>query len=59
MTKNGIIQFFSNPTDDISKLFYDLVDKLEISIPNCAEKSAGLRKLLEARDCFIRTKESK
>jgi len=23
-------------------------------LPNCAEKSAGLRKLLEAKDCFVR-----
>jgi len=27
---------------------------MENSLPDCAEKSAGLRKLLEAKDCFIR-----
>jgi len=26
----------------------------DIQLPNCAEKSAGLRKLLEAKDCFVR-----
>lgn len=25
-------------------------------LPNCAEKSAGLRKLLEAKDCFVRAR---
>lgn len=24
------------------------------NLPDCAEKSAGLRKLLEAKDCFVR-----
>lgn len=24
------------------------------SLPDCAEKTAGLRKLLEAQDCFVR-----
>ena len=28
-----------------------VMDKL---IPDCAEKSAGMRKLLEAKDCFVR-----
>lgn len=26
------------------------------NLPDCAEKSAGLRKLLEAKDCFVRAK---
>lgn len=24
------------------------------NVPRCAERSAGLRKLLEAKDCFVR-----
>lgn len=27
---------------------------METHLPDCAEKSAGLRKLLEAKDCFVR-----
>ena len=27
---------------------------MDNTLPDCAEKSAGLRKLLEAKDCFIR-----
>jgi len=29
---------------------------METTLPECAEKSAGLRKLLEAKDCFVRAK---
>jgi len=31
-----------------------LAMEMEHILPNCAEKSAGLRKLLEAKDCFVR-----
>ena len=31
----------------------DLATKMD-ELPDCAEKSAGLRKLLEAKDCFVR-----
>ena len=31
-----------------------LADKYDSSLPDCAEKSVGLRKLLEARDCLLR-----
>lgn len=27
---------------------------MDETLPDCAEKSAGLRKLLEAKDCFVR-----
>lgn len=27
---------------------------MEDNLPDCAEKSAGMRKLLEAKDCFVR-----
>jgi len=27
---------------------------MDNNLPECAEKSAGLRKLLEAKDCFVR-----
>lgn len=38
----------------VSKPFSDLAHKCNNSLPDCEEKSAGLRKLLEAKDCFVR-----
>ena len=42
----------------VSKDLCDLAIKLEENLPDCAEKSAGLRKLLEAKDCFVRARLS-
>lgn len=59
------IQFFEYshlPKDlqEVSKAIYDLAHKMEDELPDGAEKSAGMRKLLEAKDCFVRAKlESK
>ncbi len=39
---------------DVSEAFSDLAHKMQIRLPDGAEKSAGLRKLLEAKDCFVR-----
>lgn len=39
---------------NVSKPFHDLAHKLNDSLPDCSEKAAGLRKLLEAKDCFVR-----
>ena len=33
-----------------------LAQQMDESLPDGAEKSAGLRKLLEAKDCFVRAK---
>lgn len=38
----------------VSKPFHDLANTLNDALPDCAEKAAGLRKLLEAKDCFVR-----
>lgn len=38
----------------ISKPFSELAQLLEAKLPDGPEKSAGLRKLLEAKDCFVR-----
>ena len=38
----------------ISKLIGDLAKQMDETLPDCAEKSAGLRKLLEAKDCLVR-----
>ena len=38
----------------VSKPIGDLAQQLEDIIPDGPEKSAGMRKLLEAKDCFVR-----
>jgi len=40
----------------ISGLVGELAIDMDAALPDCAEKSAGLRKLLEAKDCFVRAK---
>ena len=39
---------------DISYLCSTFADIMNVSLKDSAEKSAGLRKLLEAKDCFVR-----
>jgi hypothetical protein len=56
----GILQYFKFqhlPEGDLrhtSKLCCTLAMDMDDLLPECAEKSAGLRKLLEAKDCFVR-----
>ena len=55
------IQFFEYKhlpefLQEVSKPFYELAHKMEDELPDGAEKSAGMRKLLEAKDCFVRVK---
>lgn len=38
----------------VSKPIGELANQLEESLPDGPEKSAGMRKLLEAKDCFVR-----
>lgn len=38
----------------VSKPIGDLAKEFEASLPDGPEKSAGMRKLLEAKDCFVR-----
>lgn len=38
----------------ISKPFGDLARQLVVDLPSNAERTAGLRKLLEAKDCAVR-----
>jgi len=38
----------------VSKPIGELAKILDEELPDSAEKSAGLRKLLEAKDCFVR-----
>ena len=39
---------------EVSRPIGELARSLDSSLPDCAEKSAGLRKLLEAKDCLVR-----
>lgn len=39
---------------DVSASVAVLAQAMDESLPNGPEKSAGLRKLLEAKDCFVR-----
>lgn len=43
------LQEVSQPIGELAQLFDGL-------LPDGAEKSAGLRKLLEAKDCFVRAR---
>lgn len=38
----------------VSRPFHDLAQKMVDSLPDGPELTAGLRKLLEAKDCFVR-----
>lgn len=53
------IQFFGYEhlplqLQEISKPISELAHLMEERLPDGAEKSAGMRKLLEAKDCFVR-----
>ena len=56
-----ILQFFAydhlpDHLQLVSKPFHDLAQVLATELPRSAEVSAGLRKLLEAKDCCVRAK---
>ena len=40
---------------EVSKPIAELAG-LMATLPSCAEREAGMRKLLEAKDCFVRAK---
>lgn len=55
----GIMKFFEyqhlpENLQKISKPIGDLAKQMDEVLPSSAEKSAGLRKLLEAKDCLVR-----
>jgi hypothetical protein len=56
---NQILKYFAYEhlpphLQDVSKPIRELARQMDQELPDCAEKSAGLRKLLEAKDCFVR-----
>ncbi len=58
---NPIMKFFEYEhlppaLQEVSKPIGELARQMDTALPDCAEKSAGLRKLLEAKDCLVRAK---
>ncbi len=57
---NGFLNFIPIPPNlpeklqAVSKPIGELAEQMNADLPDGAEKSAGLRKLLEAKDCFVR-----
>jgi len=54
-----ILQFFNydhlpKKLQVVSEPFCDLAEDMVANLPEGPEVSAGLRKLLEAKDCFVR-----
>ena len=41
---------------EVSKPIGELAQQMDAALPDGAEKSAGLRKLLEAKDCLVRAR---
>ncbi|UAW96512.1 hypothetical protein pEaSNUABM22_00024 [Erwinia phage pEa_SNUABM_22] len=63
-SQNSIIQFFAYAhlpphLQAVSKPFALLAQEMDQNLPQGPEKSAGLRKLLEAKDCMVRQLVSK
>lgn len=56
---DAMLQFFSFAhlpphLQEISKVFHDVAKWMLVTLPYNPERSAGLRKLLEAKDCAVR-----
>ena len=59
MASNRLIRYFAvdhlpEPLRGTSMLCADLAEQIDLMLPESAEKTAGLRHLLEAKDCFVR-----
>ena len=57
--RNAIMNYFGwahlpAKLQAVSRPIGELASQLDQEIPDGPEKSAGLRKLLEAKDCFVR-----
>lgn len=56
---NRLLQFFKFDhlppnLKEVSSHSCELARTMDMLLPESAEKTAGLRKLLEAKDCFVR-----
>jgi len=59
--QEGLFQFFAYahlppPLQEISKPFADLAQFMVKTLPRNPERTTGLRKLLEAKDCAVRAR---
>lgn len=59
--EDRMMQFFAYShlpphLQEISKPFGDMAQKIVDTMPENPERTAGLRKLLEAKDCIVRAK---
>lgn len=59
MSENPIMKYFAfehlpEHLQAVSKPIGELARAMDQSLPDGPEKSAGLRKLLEAKDCLVR-----
>jgi len=59
VSRDPIMRFFEYShlppkLQEISSQFFGIANYIEANIPRSAERSAGLRKLLEAKDCIVR-----
>lgn len=59
ITPSHILKYFAfehlpESLKRISQPVGELAQKMEEELPDGPEKSAGMRKLLEAKDCFVR-----
>lgn len=59
--QDRMMQFFAYAhlpahLQEISKPFGELAEQIVATLPANAERTAGLRKLLEAKDCIVRAK---
>ena len=57
--ENSLIKFFKyqhlpEKLQNISKPFCELADWVDKNLPDGAEKTVSLRKLLESKDCAVR-----
>ncbi len=57
--EESMMQFFEYKhlppvLQDIAKPFYHMAEKIVLERPRNPERTAGLRKLLEAKDCIVR-----
>lgn len=61
MQRNHIMKFFlcshlPNSLQRVSEPIHEIATLMDKLLDDGPEKSAGLRKLLEAKDCFVRAK---
>lgn len=61
MTRHSLMQFFEYAhlpvhLQEISCPFGELAELMDNLLPNGAEKTVALRKLLEAKDCAVRAR---